>query len=172
MERYFNIGGPCLPTDHYMLSAMARLPQVVSLIGKKQYFVVHAQRQCGKTTAFLSLANEMNAKGEAVAVYCSLEAVQEFPKAEDGVPKIYELIRSAALDLVSADACPALGNAVGVIDPSEMVSTGIRSLLSAVSVACGKKPLVVFDPKLGDWDAKLRHEDVVREGKTVPVFFC
>ena len=32
--------------------------------------------------------------------------------------------------------------------------------------------LVVFDPKLGDWDAKLRHEDVVREGKTVHVFFC
>ena len=32
--------------------------------------------------------------------------------------------------------------------------------------------LVVFDPKLGDWDAKLRHEDVVRDGKTVHVFFC
>ena len=71
MGRYFNIGGPCNPDDHYTLPAMARLPQVVSLIGKKQYFVVHAQRQCGKTTAFLALANEMNAKGEAVAIYCS-----------------------------------------------------------------------------------------------------
>ena len=33
-----------------MLSAMARHPEVVSLIRKKQYFVMHAQRQCGKTT--------------------------------------------------------------------------------------------------------------------------
>ena len=49
MGRYFNIGGPCNPADHYTLPAMARLPQVISLIGKKQYFVVHAQRQCGKT---------------------------------------------------------------------------------------------------------------------------
>ena len=57
VERYFNIGGPCNPAKHYMLSAMARLPQVVSLISKEQYFVVHAQRQCGKTTAFLSLSN-------------------------------------------------------------------------------------------------------------------
>ena len=50
MERYFNIGGPCNPADHYTLPAMARLPQVVSLIGKKQYFVVHVRRQCGETT--------------------------------------------------------------------------------------------------------------------------
>ena len=32
--------------------------------------------------------------------------------------------------------------------------------------------LVVFDPKLGDWDAKLRHEDVELEDKTIQVFFC
>lgn len=32
--------------------------------------------------------------------------------------------------------------------------------------------LVVFDPQFGDWDSKLRHEDVVREGKTLHVFFC
>ena len=62
MERYFNIWGPYSVADHYMLPAMARLPQVVSLIGKKQYFVVHAQRQCGKTTAFLSFANETSAR--------------------------------------------------------------------------------------------------------------
>ena len=143
MGRYFNIGGPCSPADHYTLPAMARLPQVVPLIGKKQYFVVHAQRQCGKTTAFLALANEMNAKDEAVAIYCSLEAVQEFPKAEDGIPMIYELIRSAALDLVRESDCPALGKTPGMIDASTMVSSGVKALLSAVSVAC-KKPLVVF----------------------------
>ena len=32
--------------------------------------------------------------------------------------------------------------------------------------------LVVFDPQFGDWDSKLRHEDVVREGRTLHVFFC
>ena len=32
--------------------------------------------------------------------------------------------------------------------------------------------LVVFDPQYGDWDAKLRHEDVMRDGKTLHVFFC
>ena len=65
MARWFNIGGPCNPATNYMLSAMARLPEVAGLV-RKQYFVVHAPRQCGKTTAFLSFANETNAKGDAV----------------------------------------------------------------------------------------------------------
>ena len=63
MERFFNIAGPCNPVDHYMLPATGRLPDVISLIRKKQYFVVHAQRQCGKTTAMLALRNEINAGG-------------------------------------------------------------------------------------------------------------
>ena len=42
MERFFNIAGPCNPAKHYMLSATDRLPDVVSLIRKEQYFVIHA----------------------------------------------------------------------------------------------------------------------------------
>ena len=48
MAKWFNIGGPCNPAKHYMLSATERLPEVVSLIDKEQYFVVHAPRQSGK----------------------------------------------------------------------------------------------------------------------------
>ena len=144
MERYFNIGGPCNPADHYTLPAMARLPQVVSLIGKKQYFAVHAQRQCGKTTAFLSLANEMNAKDEAVAIYCSLEAVQEFPEAERGVPKICALIRRAA------SVIPALGDLaekewpVDSLKPDDVVVSGVGVALSRMAAKIAPKPLVVF----------------------------
>ena len=80
MSRWFNIGGPCIAADHYMLPASDRLPDVWSLIRKKQYFVVHAPRQCGKTTAFRALMDEINAKGDMAAMYCSVEAVQtSFP---------------------------------------------------------------------------------------------
>ena len=46
--------------------------------------VIHAQRQCGKTTAFQALARELNAKGEIAAIYCTVETIQEFA-AEGGV---------------------------------------------------------------------------------------
>ena len=68
MARWFNIGGPCIAAKHYMLPAAERLPEVMSLIRKEQYFVVHAQRQCGKTTAFRARMDEINEKGEMVAL--------------------------------------------------------------------------------------------------------
>ena len=49
MERFFNIAGPCNPVDHYMLPAMARLPEVVSLIRKKQYFMERMKRVVPET---------------------------------------------------------------------------------------------------------------------------
>ena len=116
MAKWFNIGGPCNPADNYVLSAMDRLPEVAALVRKRQYFVVHAPRQCGKTTAFLSFANETNAKGEAVAMYCSLETVQGFPKAADGIPMVYALVRYAASQFLSAETCPALLPEPGQVD--------------------------------------------------------
>ena len=142
MERYFNIGGPCNAADHYMLPAMARLPQVVSLIDKKQYFVVHAQRQCGKTTAFQALADEMNAKGEKVALYCSVEAVQTYPDPDKGVPEIVAQIRmNVGLfpELYGETAKADLLEALRGTEPSAKITEALSWLSVRV-----KKPLVVF----------------------------
>ena len=106
MERFFNIAGPCNPKWHYMLPATARLPDVGKLIRRMQYFVIHAQRQCGKTTALLAFRDEINAAGERVALYCSLEAMQAFPKAEDGIPMICSAIRTAAERVIDFEKPP------------------------------------------------------------------
>lgn len=96
MERFFNIAGPCDSAKHYMLSAADRLPEVASLIRKEQYFVIYAQRQCGKTTALLALRNDINAGSERVAMYCSLGAVEGVSDPADGVPMIYSRIEWCA----------------------------------------------------------------------------
>jgi hypothetical protein len=51
MTRWFNTAGPCRPERHYMLSPIARLSQVERLVDRESYFVIHAPRQIGKTTA-------------------------------------------------------------------------------------------------------------------------
>jgi len=48
--RYFNTAGPCNKIEHYMIEASLRLQGVEQLIDMKQYFVIHAARQSGKTT--------------------------------------------------------------------------------------------------------------------------
>ncbi|PTL83445.1 ATP-binding protein [Vitiosangium sp. GDMCC 1.1324] len=88
MPRWFNTAGPCEPDDHYMLPAFRRLPEVHRLIDQKSYFVLHAPRQVGKTTALSSLARELTAQGRYVSVLVSMElgaAFQEVGAAESAV---------------------------------------------------------------------------------------
>jgi predicted AAA+ superfamily ATPase len=56
MSRWFNTAGPCQADKHYMLPPTSRLPEWEMLIEQESYFVVHAPRQTGKTTAMLALA--------------------------------------------------------------------------------------------------------------------
>lgn len=75
MTRFFNTTGLCDPKRHYMVDPLRDLYRnVLRLIETKQYFVVHAPRQTGKTTFLHALAHRLNGEGEYVSVVCSLES--------------------------------------------------------------------------------------------------
>jgi type II secretory pathway predicted ATPase ExeA len=76
MARFFNTAGPCRPEDHYMLPPERRLPGVRELMERKQYFVVHAPRQSGKTTIVQDLARKLNEEGRYAAVCATCERGQ------------------------------------------------------------------------------------------------
>ena len=78
MPRRFNVAGPCKPDIHYMLPAAARVPLARPLVADQNYFVIHAPRQSGKTTAMTNLAQELTASGEYVAVLLSVEVGSPF----------------------------------------------------------------------------------------------
>jgi hypothetical protein len=78
MPRWFNTAGPCRPEQHYMLPATRRVPEVRRLIEQEGYFVVHAPRQVGKTTALLSLAQELTSDGRYAAALVSMEVGAAF----------------------------------------------------------------------------------------------
>lgn len=71
---YFNTAGPCRPERHYMIPALRRLPEARALIERGFYFVVHAPRQTGKTTAIRTLAEALTASGTHAALSLSCEA--------------------------------------------------------------------------------------------------
>ncbi len=89
--RFFNTTGPCTPADHYMLPATARLDglDVERLLQQKAYFVLHAPRQTGKTTAMFELAREITASRAYISVLVSMEVGAGFPgnvdAAEDAI---------------------------------------------------------------------------------------
>jgi hypothetical protein len=78
MPRHFNTTGPCKPDIHYTLSPLVRLPNLEQLVDQQNYFVIHAPRQTGKTTAMLALAKQLTATGKYAAVMVSVEVGQPF----------------------------------------------------------------------------------------------
>ncbi|MDR0844451.1 MAG: ATP-binding protein [Tannerella sp.] len=97
MARYFIVAGPCNAAEHYMIEASSRLTGISDLINQKQYFVIHAARQSGKTTFLLDLAKRLNREGQYYALYCSLEVAQGIIEPEKGIPAIVDGIATALL---------------------------------------------------------------------------
>ncbi|MEE6160828.1 ATP-binding protein [Cylindrospermopsis raciborskii DSH] len=79
MPKHFNTAGPCQSDIHYMLSPTGRLPQLKALIDGRNYFIIHAPRQVGKTTAMIALAQELTDSREYTAVMLSVEVGSVFP---------------------------------------------------------------------------------------------
>ena len=69
--RFFNTAGPVRPDDHYAIPPRDRVDvdELLALIQAKQYFVLHAPRQTGKTSALIALRDLLN-RGEAGDFRC------------------------------------------------------------------------------------------------------
>ena len=80
IPRFFNTAGPIIAEDHYHVPPLQRLDrdEVLMLIRQKRYFVLHAPRQTGKTSALLALRDLLNggAEGGYRCVYLNVEAAQ------------------------------------------------------------------------------------------------
>ena len=78
--RKFNTEGPVRADRHYHVPPLTRidLDDVLGLIRDEKYFVLHAPRQTGKTSALLALRDLLNAgqAGDFRCVYASVEAGQ------------------------------------------------------------------------------------------------
>jgi hypothetical protein len=94
MKKIFNVAGPCRPDEHYMLPPLERCSDLIHLIEHKQYFVIHAARQSGKTTLLWELIRQLNEEGNYHALYCSLETVSQISEAEKGIPAIIRAIKT------------------------------------------------------------------------------
>jgi len=137
MPKHFNTAGPCQADIHYTLSPTRRLPELRALIDGRNYFVIHAPRQVGKTTAMLALAQELTNGGDYTAVMLSLEVGAPFSqdphKAEQAI--LDEWKQSIRFRLPAA------------LHPTEWPSTNSSSQLSTFLsnwAANAKRPLVIF----------------------------
>ncbi|MCC6555432.1 MAG: AAA-like domain-containing protein [Polyangiaceae bacterium] len=79
MRPSFNVAGPCIPGEHYMLPPERRLGRVLELIEDRKYFTLHAGHQTGKTTSLMWLERHINEAGRRRALWVDVQTARENP---------------------------------------------------------------------------------------------
>jgi hypothetical protein len=135
MPRHFNTAGPNVLQWHYTLSALARLPEVHRLVVDRAWFVLHAPRQVGKTTAMRALAQELTASGNYAALWATCEAGEPYRDDPETASQVIvnDIARNAGLWLPQELRPP----------PPESVQAGGDKLASYLSSWCERCPLPV-----------------------------
>ncbi|MBT9316251.1 ATP-binding protein [Leptothoe spongobia] len=137
MPKWFNVAGPCKADIHYMLSPLARVPQLEQLITQQGYFVIHAPRQTGKTTAMLALAQQLTASGNYTAIMVSAEVGAVFPH-DPGAAELALLgsWRDRAENHLPPELHPPIWPEAA---PGQRIQASLRAWSRA-----SKRPLVIF----------------------------
>lgn len=72
--KFFNTVGVTDPNKHYFLPHRLDWDQLIGFIDKEYYFILHAPRQSGKTTAIIEFVHHLNQENKYTAVYISTES--------------------------------------------------------------------------------------------------
>lgn len=132
--RHFNTAGPCKPDLHYLLPATDRLPDVRSIVDGQGYFVLHAPRQTGKTTAMIELARQLTDEGRYVALTVSVETAAAYAGVAGQLDRaVLEQLRQAAAAWLPEDLRP----------PDFAAGTTLADALAAWCRASAR-PVVLF----------------------------
>ena len=120
-----------------MLPPVARLPELTRLIDQRGYFVIHASRQTGKTTAMMALAQQLTASGNYTSVMVSVEVAAAFPNNLDGAEKaILGSWRNSAENRLPADLQPPQWPEA---EPGQRIQSALQAWARSSS-----RPLAIF----------------------------
>ena len=152
--RFFNTAGPVRPDKHYAIQPLDRVDvdELLGLIRAEQYFVLHAPRQTGKTSALIALRDLLNsgAVGSFRCVHINVEVAQVArDDVVSGIRAILSMMASRALLLGDGFLRMSWNEIVAASDPND----ALRDVLTHWCLA-DPTPLVLLvdeiDSLVGD----------------------
>jgi hypothetical protein len=98
-EKFFNIAGPVIPGRHYFLPQRLDIQKIDELISRNYYFILHAPRQTGKTSAIFQLVQHLREGNQYTPLYVNVENAQAARgDAKAGIQTILNLIKLRIID--------------------------------------------------------------------------
>ena len=153
--RRFNTAGPIRPGRDYFIPPLERidLAEVLELIRDERFFVLHAPRQTGKTSALLALRDLLNggSAGDYRCVYVNVEPAQT---AREDVPRAMRNVLNALSDEAEATlADHSAGRIARSVDAADDPHGALRRFLERWARS-DPRPLVLLideiDAMIGD----------------------
>ena len=135
--KFFNTAGPCKAEKNYMLDPLSRLKDVKELIDNEAYFVLHAPRQTGKTTALEALAKSLTLEGKYICLKFSCERGQPFGNdiAKAELSLLQAMQTASEIHLPPELQCPT---------PTPAAEGSILSVYLTQWAKSSPRPLVLF----------------------------
>lgn len=149
--RFFNTAGPINPEWHYYVPHRLGENLFLQLIDQAKYFILHAPRQSGKTTAMRQFAQQLNNTGKYKTLYLNVEPAQiARGNVEKGMEIILRELRGAAQLSLNKD--DPLFEYIE-IELKNVSGSSLRAVLQNWS-GSSSKPIVLFideiDTLVGD----------------------
>jgi hypothetical protein len=136
----FNIAGPCIPGEHYMLPPGDRVVRAMELVEHRKFFSLVAGHQCGKTTCLRWMAAHYNAGDRLRALWIDLQVARDTPDPAVALPRILRMCEES-LRLQIRDVVGPSPEEIDVLlrIPGNALLDYLRALAAASPL-----PLVVF----------------------------
>ena len=141
--RHFNTAGPVNKDNMYKVDPLTRwnLEEILELIEREKYFILHAPRQTGKTSGLLALRDYLNAEGKYFAVYVNVEPAQAMLyDTQSGIRVIVEELRSS-LALLGVDS--SLTENINRIRKEDESGSAFKIALEYLCTTINK-PIILF----------------------------
>ena len=141
--RDFNVAGPMDPEVHYTIPPLSRVPlrRFEDLVERREYFVLHAPRQTGKTSVLFALEEHLNARGWR-CVYASCQDASGVRDLDAAVRGVLGAIASGAEDVLGDESLwEILRKARADSDPA---GGGFEDALRRWSEQSGEERLVLL----------------------------
>ena len=109
--RFFNTEGPIVMRRHYCIPPLERmdLDYVLDLIHAEKYFILHAPRQTGKTSALKALQDHLNSgvEGNYRCLYANIELAESVREdSARAIPAILQVLARRAWNVLGDRALP------------------------------------------------------------------
>lgn len=149
-KKFFNIAGPVVPGRHYALPLRLDSQKIHELISRSYYFILHAPRQTGKTSAVFQFIKCLVEENQYTPLYVNVEPAQAARgNVKAGIDTILNLIKFRILDTYGPQD-PALALFEKITDnPYSALYEFLRNWSKIAS-----KPIILFideiDSLIGD----------------------